>query len=471
MTNTIHNRTGETVPISPQESFRSMQDHLLNHVDWPRLIADFANPPARIDYNHSDWLNSVPVLIDYMLPPERDESNDDLILAASELDYFVDELDNFGYLGNQTRHRRPSQIRHNQQPDIAEYIQDWLANAQSSLYYFRGSRYQDADVLRPQPQLNDLQRLATIGRHASPHNQLPWQIEDAIWKVINYITNNYDEVLEGGRYTAHHNVSVSGAETLGPHGLSAGEFGQMLRIARYSYPPELMRGLQSVELSDARAYIYESGQNLALLGEVLNDGARMRLYTLNMKISSLRQDAGKRKQTTDVFRGSDSSWHAALDRDAFYELLEEVLDHELAHIAHYNAPTEWLRRWESLIKRIRIPLTPYADHAHKARSDEGRAELFAEALQVYRKEPLKLMYMSTEYFQMMDELMRSYDEHSVRAAYNIVTRGKRIGSHEYIQVDRKLTVARQATLNRHLDWVQQHGSPLGRVTLSAANRP
>ncbi len=452
MTDVIHSRYRETTGNITQESLRGRQSYLLNHTNWKSLIADYVRPPATADYDYRDWLTAVPVFVNRVLLDDTDDSTSRL--AIDDLDAMYPDLMRLGYTSDQFRPTHTRSVGRAQEPNIDRYINEWLEHTAGSHLYMRGPRYARATSRMPVDPLKKILMIDNMARHHSPTGAPPWQIEEALWQVADDVVRDYDEQIAGLHHSRHYNVSIDGSETLEPHHIQPREFAQMFNTAIHSYPATLMRGLMSVELEGTRGYFTERGKRVPLTGTVINDGRRMKLYVPNIHDEAMRNALMYRRE----------------DNDVFYELLEEVIDHELAHIAHFNAPLEWLRRWEKLIARHRISITPYADHAHKEHSDEGRNELFAEVVQVYRADPLRLMYLSPDYFHLVDELMQSYDEHSVRAAHNLVKHGRSIGNYEYVQVNRRLTEARQSTLNRNLSRAREQGSPLGRVTLAAAGR-
>jgi hypothetical protein len=433
-----HDRPGE------YESLAGQRHRLLDRTNWHVLFYDYAQPPLPDDDEYNQGMARVPGLIEAL-----DEDNDDSSNGAAtrqELRTLYEEFDNLGYI----RHTPPdARGRHATRPpaNMAAYVDTWIRHTSTSSMYMRGTRQEQAMATIPIQRLQTLMGVANL--HTGP---LPQQIENGLWAAIQRIVEDYEESIGAERHNNYYDIRLGGGEHIEHYGLHAAEVANSIQNAQCSYPPELMRGLERVDALDTEYYYIINGQRDSYAGQIFYQEHRMELYMPRL-----------RRWARELASSQQRSEH-----DALIYTIDETLIHEFAHLAHSNAPVEWLRRWEELNKRRRASVSEYAEHSHRTHPDRGRAEDFAEIARVYMREPLRLLRMSPDHFRLMDELLQSYDTESVRTAMTLVNPDIYSTPEAYEAIDRQLTIARQRTLERRIAQSAQPESLLGRVSVHLA---
>jgi hypothetical protein len=455
----VTDHPGETESIVPQETLRDQQEYILNNTNWRGLLSDYIWPPD--DQEQKRWLEYLPTIINCVIAESPDEVTD---LISGDLAAISEDLKAFGYVQDPTKYRRPVGIHRNPRSDLVGYVHEWEDYTEGTHYYLRSDRQNNAITRMPRTELKKILGIEYIGRDSTKKGTLPWQIESALWEITDSVIDKYEQSDTEAPKSEYNNIQIVGLECIRPY-LEPEKLIEILNVAQHSCPPDLMRGINCVELTDIRETFDEAGVDTPLFAEVVSERNLLRICVANISDYAKRKIAESTKDTQDEEAASK------IEEEAFCRELETNIAHELAHVIHNNAPIGWLRRMEKLIRANPIPITPYAFHAHKVRHDKGRPELVADSIQVYNGDPLVLLGLSEEYFKLIDELMNSYDWHSVHEAYGLKHHGYQQGSREYDRVNKLLANARHAKLTENLKRVEKHGSPLGKVSVYASTRP
>jgi hypothetical protein len=276
--------------------------------------------------------------------------------------------------------------------------------------------------------------------------------------------------MEAELFSSYHDVELMGTDAVeeirvpGPENgharsLSREQVATMVSEALHSYPEPLMRGLAAISARRDRKLTVINGNHYDTYGNVTTeDGGQ----TVNLFVAAIATEIA---QTYDMKKQPDEFLRE------FEQFLRAVLYHELAHVAHRNAPVAWLREWEKLNHRHPISLNGYTEITRQHNADEGRIELFAVAAETYRTDPLQLMRTSRSHFLLMNELLDFYDIPSVVAAYDLIKTGATPDSPAYTAIQRRLEDASAKKLQSRIEHTAQHGSPLGRAALAGVSRP
>jgi hypothetical protein len=200
-------------------------------------------------------------------------------------------------------------------------------------------------------------------------------------------------------------VAIEGDQSLlGAIGMSSEEFRQMCEIAVHSYPRALMGGHTTFRLHEREQYRHSAGQ--------AETGDGVAIIDLWPDVIATTTTSNK-----DASEQSDAIRLTALT--------EETIDHELAHIVHMNAPVDWLRRWDDMLQngvslsrlshyaeRVEDPVVGRGSARHLRRDDIKRWEQAAEAIQMYRSDPVSLIKYteSLEPLTLLQELLHSYSD-------------------------------------------------------------
>ncbi len=412
------------------EGLSATQDRLITHTRWEDLFYDFTQPPLPDQDDYNRTLEHVP---EFVYAAIADQPAEDM---AATRDYLVRTsaaFDHYGYgrIGALIPTERPSRHRHT---DLADYIQDWLDHTTHITHFMSGSRLAQATNTLPTEQLKTLVALSS---HES-RSRLPTQIEDGLWAAAQRVMDEYDQSLEPERHSRYTPLRLHGSEHLRAYNMEPQTFVHMLRESQLAYPPELMLGIRHVRLED-----YVPQHQARLLGEVIYAQRAMNLYLPT--------------HATDPHGNP---------RD-FAGILKETIDHEFAHVVHANAPNDWLKRWEGLMRNRRISVSAYAEHSHRHNPDEGRAEDFAEITRIYRNDPMRLLYLSRDHFELVNELLRMYDESSVRAATAIATQPIPIEDPRFIGAEQQLIRSRQRVIEQRLQHFESGDVSFGGISIAA----
>ena len=94
-------------------------------------------------------------------------------------------------------------------------------------------------------------------------------------------------------------------------------------------------------------------------------------------------------------------------------MIENTLDHELAHYAHQQRLTvAWLRRWNEVAASETVNVTHYVENMHSdnpVRKGDPALEDLAESSALYMNRPGRLLSIAPERFSLLNERDKRYD--------------------------------------------------------------
>jgi hypothetical protein len=456
-TTASHDHTASPEHGEVPDSLEGLQKYLLDNIRWEYLLSDYAMPPVNTATkgdgpSRHQVINETPFMLESILgqfdEPEK------AAYARRHLLFMLPQLDHLGYLREHESEQPPRLNITNPPADLRRTIETWIDRTYMVLHYFRDDRLGRAFTDLPNDQLQRMAHLAHVGDKALSGRPLPPRVSRGMWSITSDMMDAYDHRQSADRYKGYDDIKISDAEQLAPHGIAGKEFSNIVHNAVHSYPAGLMRGLHHIKLINN---LISKGQ--FLLGDAGNNTGTIRLGVTNIAEYSRHDQPPGVLQPMDKERGEE------FYKDAFYKTIEKVLDHELAHFAHFNAPPSWLRRWEAAMSRNPHDITPYAEDALE-QGPRGRVELFADAVRLCRGEPLTLLYKAPEFFDLMNDLLQLYSWQAVQTAHELLAPKAAVDSPRYDSVKRLLDEDRQTMLNQRFAHAKNRGSPLGKVVVA-----
>ena len=308
-------------------------------------------------------------------------------------------LESQGLLADSEVHAANAHARevagHHPLPSLAERLQFRRTQDSYITHYVGTYRF----LLPPYTQANrDLDRLAQLSRLVDASDPalapLNVQLHRRANELLNVISDeNYEEPSPPESVSTR----IEGDDRLlTGSGIDPAEFRQMVAIAAHSYPSALMAADIAVQLEKRGPYSTDIADM-----DVGRGTATLTVWPEGLASENAISFAGQRIPQDPKQR--------------LTMVIEGVLDHEFAHLAHKNAPVEWLREWATMLQNglSLDALSAYTQHAASGQSKNTHKEneQLAEAIQIYRSDPVHLITtIGLKPFMHLQKLLHSYND-------------------------------------------------------------
>lgn len=424
-TKLAHDQLDETRVARGRAELAVMRQGVLEVVNWNKVMEDYFTEGTPQDMED----------VSLVLSPagEASENVHEAVFAARKLLHEAS-----GHAGteqpeeNETDHERLNrQLEHFPDSNILDAFDSWLDLTQKAIsYYIAASPYSGGGerihreriaVLREQvTKLGSFyERLSSAAGYLGFTSRAEeWQASPEVGDAIKYQAAQFMEAFD-----AADEQVVAEAAMQGPLQITNPELArEELDITQptewvsekvRAFQPWVTAGLAEVRFTDEFEEEEIAGGTQLTCGEYSPDERLIKLGS-----SQLLQ---KKEEELRAQHGADAEAHI---RTEARQSVEKIMDHEIAHHAHFHTvPIAQLREWQATIEKEQVRVDSYVQYMYDtAGVDEAAQEDFAASTALYTNDPAELLRVGGyERLRQLNKLFGHYDQRDIETAIGEVS--------------------------------------------------